>query len=89
MQSGRKGTGHWHLEFQPNTASTLEPLMGWTSSDDTKRQLGLYFDTCDEAVAYAKANHLTYEVITPKQRRLKPKAYADNFRHDLLLRWTH
>jgi hypothetical protein len=55
MQSGKARTKQWLLEYEPETARTIDPLMGWTSSRDMRQQLCLEFDTAEEAVAYAKA----------------------------------
>jgi len=30
-----------------------------------------------------------YTLEQPRNRRIQPKAYADNFKVDRLLRWTH
>ena len=89
MQSGQGNTRQWVLEYEPESARRVEPLMGWTSSRDTKNQVRLRFDTADEAVAYARKHGLMYTLERPHERKLKPKAYADNFRYDRLGRWTH
>lgn len=88
MQSGRGSTHEWVLEFEPG-ARRPEPLMGWTSSDDTLAQVRLSFATKEEAVAYADKHGLVYALEEPQERRIKPKAYADNFRFDRLRPWTH
>ena len=41
MQSGRYGTRYWRLEFAPDKPRTIDPLMGWTSSADTRAQVKL------------------------------------------------
>ncbi len=89
MQSGQSNTREWVLEFEPGEARELEPLMGWTASGDTRRQLRLYFDTLDEAVAYAKRNGIAYQVSEPQERRLHIKSYSDNFKYDRDQPWTH
>jgi hypothetical protein len=88
MQSGRGLTKEWVVEFEPG-ARQPEPLMGWTSSDDTLAQVRLSFATKEEAVAYADKHGLIYALEEPQERRIKPKAYADNFRFDRLRPWTH
>lgn len=88
-QSGRANTGRWVLEFEPAAPREVEPLMGWTSSADTRAQVRLWFDSEAEAVAYARRHGLMYTVETPRERRVRPKAYADNFRYNRLGRWTH
>ena len=37
MQQGLAAARDWVLEFEPQAARTIEPLMGWTSSADTRR----------------------------------------------------
>ena len=36
MQSGKAKTHDWILEFEPASARTPDPLMGWISSSDSK-----------------------------------------------------
>ncbi|MGB0746040.1 MAG: NADH dehydrogenase ubiquinone Fe-S protein 4, partial [Alphaproteobacteria bacterium] len=59
------------------------------SSDDTRQQLKLWFGSKEEAIEYAQAKGLVYQIEEPKTRKIRPKAYADNFANDRLLRWTH
>lgn len=80
MQSGRATTKRWALEFEPSAQKTIDPLMGWTSSPDTDNQVRLYFEERDEAVAFAKKHAMTYVVLQPRERRVRPKSYADNFK---------
>ena len=89
MQSGRAGTQQWVLEFEPDGTRGNDPLMGWASSDDTRAQVQMRFDTQEEAVAYAQRQGYFYSVEPPKTRGVKPKAYADNFKYDRIGRWTH
>ena len=53
MQSGPARAKEWVLEYEPEAAREIDPLMGWTSSRDMRQQLRLCFDTKEEAVAYA------------------------------------
>jgi hypothetical protein len=89
MQSGRAGTQKWVLEFAPGAPRVADPLMGWTSSSDTRAQLRLIFETQAEAVAFARKHGLSYVVEDARQRQIRPKSYADNFRYDRVGRWTH
>ena len=89
MQSGKARTKMWQLEYEPETARTVDPLMGWTSSNDMRQQLSLEFDTAEEAVAYAEREGIAHVVELPKARVLKPKAYSDNFRAGRTENWTH
>ncbi|MCH8834875.1 MAG: ETC complex I subunit [Proteobacteria bacterium] len=80
MQSGQANTRKWVLEFEPAAAKTIDPLMGWTGSADTREQVHMKFDSRDEAVAFARKNGFTFRVEEPKTPRIRPKNYADNFR---------
>jgi len=89
MQSGQAGTQEWVMEFEPEARRELDPLMGWTSSRDTREQVRIAFDTQEEAVAYAEREGYAYTVQQPHQRIVRPKSYSDNFRYDRIGRWTH
>ena len=89
MQSGKGKSEHWVLDFEPATARSIEPLMGWTSTDDTQKQVRLSFDTKEEAIAYAERNGIPYRLDEPKPRGLVRKSYADNFKFGRLGTWTH
>lgn len=89
MQSGRAGTKDWVLEYEPESRRQPDPLMGWSSSDDMRQQLLLEFDSREEAIAYAEKNGIAYSVFEPHTPRAKPKSYADNFRFDRKIPWTH
>ncbi len=82
MQSGTAKTQEWLLEFEPSARQAVEPLMGWNAQTDTSSQMELWFCSEEEAVAYAAKHRLAYEVTRPKTRKIKPKAYADNFKFD-------
>ena len=79
MQSGRAKTKRWLLEYEPSDPVEPDALMGWSGSHDTDRQLRLWFDTKEEAVAFAKAKGMNFSVIEPHDRTIKAKSYADNF----------
>jgi hypothetical protein len=89
MQSGRGKTKGWVMVFEPTGRSAPDPIMGWNSSADTRRQVTLHFDGKEEAITHARSNGYTYTVHEPKERRAKPRAYADNFATDRLEPWTH
>lgn len=83
MQSGRGGRGRkWTLEFEPASRRDPDPLMGWSSAEDTLNEVQLRFDSLDEALAYARKHGLDYTVVEPRLRTPKAKSYADNFRYD-------
>ena len=80
MQQGIAKTKLWVLDFEPSEQRRADPLMGWISSGDTRRQLSLRFDTKEAAIAYADDKGLTYTVQEPRERTPKTKSYSDNFR---------
>ena len=81
-QSGIAKTKDWVLEYEPASRREPDPLMGWASAADTLNEVRLRFETLDGAVGFAKKHGLDYTVIPPKQRTIRPKSYADNFRYD-------
>lgn len=89
MQSGQARSDSWELEFEVDDRREIEPLMGWTSSSDTRRQVRLSFETKEAAVAYAEAAGIPYVVFEPKVAKRRRMAYSDNFRHDRVGQWTH
>ncbi len=89
MQSGMAGTHEWMLDYEPGEAPHADPMMGWSGSTDTRAQLHLKFPTRDEAVAYAEKNGLLFDLELPHYRKMKPKAYADNFKFGRSENWTH
>lgn len=91
MQSGTARTRGWVLEFPPADAREIDPLMGWTSSDDTQSQVRLRFDTLDQAEGYARENGLDYGVQPPHRRaaNVRPRGYGENFATDRRAPWTH
>ncbi len=89
MQSGRAKTGKWVLEYEPTRRQQLDPLMGWPGAGDTMTQVQLTFDTSDDAVAYADKHAIAYSLQQPKERIVRPKAYADNFAVSRKVPWSH
>jgi hypothetical protein len=89
MQSGMAGTEQWVLSYEPAEPRRPDPLMGWIGSADTQAQVRLRFDTKEEAIAYAQKQGISYDVELTRPRRIKPKAYADNFRFGRRDNWTH
>jgi len=89
MQSGKAKTKDWVLEFAPASARRSDPLMGWTQTTDMNGQVRLSFDTSDEAVAYAQAHGIAFQLSDPKPAKRIIKAYADNFAFGRKVPWTH
>ncbi len=80
IQSGFAKTNGWILEYKTTSARDIEPLMGWTSSEDTLNQVRLNFDSKDDAVAFAEKNGWGYDIAAEKVRNIKPKNYSDAFK---------
>ncbi|HCL65683.1 MAG: ETC complex I subunit [Rhizobium sp.] len=89
MQSGKAKTNIWLLEFDQAAPRTIDPVMGYTSSVDTRQQLKLTFETLEQAEAYAQRNGIDYRVILPKEANRQVVSYTDNFKYSRLQPWTH
>ena len=81
---------NWILEFEAAAPRTADPLMGWTSSGDTRQQVRLRLRHQEEAIAYAEREGLAYHVIAGGSggRPIK-KSYSDNFKWGRSDNWTH
>ena len=77
-QSGLGKEDKWILEFDSKD-TTINPLMGWESSNDAMGEVKLEFSTKDKAIEYAKNNNISYKVIEPNKRKFIIKSYAENF----------
>jgi len=89
MQSGNAATEKWVLEFEPELRTAADPLMGYTSSADMRRQVKLEFDSRDEAVAYATRSGIPYRLFEDHEPTRKKISYSDNFRAGRPQPWTH
>ncbi len=91
MQSGTAKTKDWVLEYAPASARSVDPLMGWTSSDDMNSQVKLRFDSKEAALDYAKDHGLDAVVTEPKTRKpnIRPGGYGENFATGRRGAWTH
>ena len=78
MQSGKRNTKKWLLEFD-TLDNGVDPLMGWESSKDTMSEIKLEFSSKDQAINYAKKNDLDFYIIEPQKRKIIIKSYSDNF----------
>ncbi len=88
MQSGQANTKEWTLDYEPEQAPTVEPLMGWTSTTDMKQEVHLYFDTKEEAIAYCERNGIAYQVFETKPPVRQRMSYADNSAYPRREAWT-
>ncbi|MBM7069152.1 ETC complex I subunit [Actibacterium sp. 188UL27-1] len=91
MQSGTAKTKGWVLDYVADTAREVDPLMGWTSSDDTQSQVRLHFDTKQAALDYARDKGLEVTVTDPKKRKpvIRAGGYGENFATNRRGAWTH
>lgn len=90
MQSGLARTRDWVLEHQPDAAPReVDPLMGWTSTTDTRGQVRLAFASREEAIAYCERHGIAYTVAEPAPKKTQRKSYSDNFRFGRIGSWTH
>lgn len=91
MSSGTAKTRNWVLEFAQSSSRAVDPLMGWTSSDDTQTQVRLTFDSKEAALDYAKQHGIDAHVSEPRKRaqNVRPGGYGDNFATNRRTVWTH
>ena len=89
MQSGNAASEKWVLEYEPELRPAADPLMGYTSTADMRRQIRVEFDTQEEAVLYAQRNGIPYAIQEAKDPSPKKISYSDNFRFGRPQPWTH
>ncbi len=88
-QSGLGNTHEWLLEPAAAEAVAVDPLMGWSGSANTAKQVTLSFPTKEDAVRYAQANGLAYTISESPPRKRIHRSYADNFKFGRIGSWTH
>jgi ETC complex I subunit conserved region len=89
MQSGKGKSQSWVLEFEQESARVADPLMGWTSANETSTQVKLTFATRELAEAYARKKGIAYTVQPEAPVRTNKKSYSDNFKFGRTENWTH
>lgn len=91
MQSGQAKTTTWLLEFAPESARSVDPLMGWTSSSDMNSQVRLTFNSKEAAIEYAEDRGIAFTVMEPHKRKpvIRKGGYGDNFATNRRGVWTH
>lgn len=91
MQSGTAKTHNWVLDYAQGSSREVDPLMGWTSSDDTQTQVKLRFDSKEAALDYAEAHGIDAVVVEPNKRKpnIRARGYGENFATDRRGPWTH
>ena len=91
MSSGQARSRDWVLEYAGASVRQVDPLMGWTSSEDTQAQVRLQFPTKEAALEYAADHGIDAAVTEPKVRKpnVRARGYAENFATDRRGAWTH
>ncbi|KAL9052952.1 MAG: hypothetical protein Q9162_005069 [Coniocarpon cinnabarinum] len=82
-QSGDWHGHHWQLDWDVLAKGTRweNPLMGWQSSADYVQGTKLNFKTKDDAIRFCQKQGYEWFVQEPNERRIRPKAYAEQFVH--------
>jgi hypothetical protein len=80
MQSGKARTHKWVIEYEHEKAKEIEPIMGWTSTNETSNEVKIHFTTKEAAIKFAKDNNIDYEIIEPEIKKITIQSYADNFK---------
>lgn len=83
-QSGTWGSHAWRMDWDILSKGHRweNPLMGWQSSADFMQGYKVAFKTKEDAIAFAEKQGYEYYVQEPNERRVVPKAYANNFIHE-------
>jgi hypothetical protein len=89
MQSGEANSDRWILKYELEAPLGADPLMGYTSSSDMRRQIRLEFDRRDDAVAYAEREGIAYRIVEAQEKTLRSMTYSDNFKYARVQPWTH
>jgi hypothetical protein len=91
MSSGTAKTREWVLDFPQQSPRDIDPLMGWTSSNDTQAQVMMHFDSKEAALEYAAAHGI--DAIVQDHHTRKPNiragGYGENFATNRRGVWTH
>lgn len=75
-----KSDPRWYLQrIETENSRSVEPVMGWTSTNSAQYQLKIRFHDKDSAISYAKKQGYEYTVQEPKEVKLRKKSYEDNF----------
>ncbi|KAK3684353.1 ndufs4 NADH dehydrogenase Fe-S protein subunit [Vermiconidia calcicola] len=80
-QSGDWQKHHWRMDWDVLGRGHRweNPLMGWQSSADFMQGTHLNFKSKEDAIRFANKQGYEYFVQEPNERRIIPKAYADQF----------
>ncbi|MFT6106501.1 MAG: hypothetical protein ACJA0S_001069 [Rickettsiales bacterium] len=78
-QSGKKSPPWILSQIEDINSRDIDPIMGWTSSSNTLAQIRLEFQNSEDAAIYAKSQGWKYEIFEPKEAKITPKSYVENF----------
>ncbi|CAK7274269.1 ndufs4 NADH dehydrogenase Fe-S protein subunit [Sporothrix epigloea] len=80
-QSGTWTGSRWRMDWDVLEKGHRweNPLMGWQSSGDFMQGTHINFKSKEDAIAFAEKQGYEYFVQEPQERRIVPKAYANNF----------
>jgi len=71
-RGARRFTKSWLLEFEHWGRRDIEPLMGWTASNDPYASIRLEFPDLESAVAFAESRGWRYSIIdAPASRQYR------------------
>lgn len=74
--AGQSRWKRWRLVFDRRSAPFIEPLMGYTGTDDTLAQIELEFPDLESATRYARQQGLAYVVRSTADRSPQPAAVS-------------
>ena len=91
MQAGMAQTKDWVLELEYDLAKTIDPLMRWTGSNDTRGQIQIRFNSEESAISFAKHKGIIYILEKPNIRKqiVRENGYGENFKFNKKIPWTH
>ncbi|APA13305.1 hypothetical protein SS1G_13868 [Sclerotinia sclerotiorum 1980 UF-70] len=80
-QSGDWHGHHWRMDWDILSKGHRweNPLMGWQSSADFMQGTHINFKTKEDAIRFAEKQGYEFFVQEPNERKVAPKAYANNF----------
>ena len=81
MSSGQRRKPVWVLEFEPAAPLIPEPLMGWTSSQDSLAHVRMGFPDRQSAIGFAERHGWHYQADKPPVSRVRPKNYVAQFKY--------
>ncbi|MCS6879587.1 MAG: ETC complex I subunit [Geminicoccaceae bacterium] len=70
----------WLLELEPRAPQLPDRLVGWCGGSDPREQLRLIFPTCEAALAWAARYGLEVDLEPHRERRARPRPYAESLR---------